>query len=92
MTSIFKGGKLRPGIYKIKNIRTKTYLDIHEHSKRVCCRPAQKLEDGEGLVRPFSWSMVRISDDKKWEIKTLGAGYSIQRVSASLDAVSASAR
>lgn len=53
-SSILRDGKLRPGIYKIKNIDTKTYLDIHERSMQVCSRPAEKLEEGGGLVRPFS--------------------------------------
>ena len=78
--SIFKNGKLKAGVYKIKNIHTETYLDIHESSKRVCCRPAKKLGDQGGRVRLFSWSMVHVPDDQKWEIKPLGAGYSVQRV------------
>ena len=57
-TSIFKEGKLKPGIYKIQNLFAESYLDIHRHSKEVCCRPARDLEDGRGLVRlrlRFSW-------------------------------------
>ena len=56
-TSIFEGGKLRPGIYKIQSVATDTYLDIHLHSKELCCRPAQNLKEGAGLVRfhlPFT--------------------------------------
>jgi len=49
--SIFKDGKLKPGIYKIQNLESETYLDIHQNSKQVCCRPAGDLEDGGGLVR-----------------------------------------
>jgi len=79
--SIFKDGKLKPGIYKIQNLYAQTYTEIHEHSREACCRRAGALEEGKGLVRPFQWSMVRISDDKKWEIKPLGAGYSVRRVS-----------
>ena len=56
--SIFKDGKLKPGIYKIQNLYTRTYLDIHEHSKEVCCRPATALEEGGGLVRPFSVNLL----------------------------------
>jgi len=63
-SSIFKDGKLKPGIYKIQNLYTDTYLDIHRHSKEVCCRPAKDLEDGRDL----------------WEIKQFGAGYTVQRV------------
>ena len=51
--SIFKDGKLKPGIYKIQNLYTQTYMDIHEHSREACCRPATTLEDGKGLVRSF---------------------------------------
>ena len=29
--SIFEDGRLRPGIYKIQNLYSQTYLDIHEH-------------------------------------------------------------
>ncbi|KAF9648163.1 hypothetical protein BDM02DRAFT_3115784 [Thelephora ganbajun] len=60
---IFRDGRLRPGIYKIRNIFTETYVDIEVHSRRVVCRPAKDLEEGRGL----------------WEIKQLGAGYMVQR-------------
>ena len=53
-SSIFEDGKLKPGIYKIQNLYSRTYLDIHEHSRQMCCRPAQDLEEGNGLVRLFS--------------------------------------
>ena len=52
--SIFRDGKLKLGFYKIQNLYSQTYLDIHEHSKELCCRPAQNLEEGRGLVRPFA--------------------------------------
>jgi len=80
-TSILKDGKLKPGIYKIQNVFTSTYLDIEVHSRDVCCRPPQNLEEGRGLVRPFLWSGIRTSNDPKWEIKPLGAGYSVKFVS-----------
>ena len=51
--SIFEDGKLKPGIYKIQNLYSQTYMEIHEHSREVCCRPAASLEEGRGLVRPF---------------------------------------
>ena len=60
--SIFKDGKLKPGIYKIQNLHAQTYMDIHEHSRDVCCRPATALGEGRGLVRPFQWLVVRVSD------------------------------
>ena len=47
--SIFKDGKLRPGIYRIQNIVSQTYVDIREHTRELCCRPATLLE-GKGLV------------------------------------------
>ena len=51
--SIFEDGKLNPGIYKIQNLYGQTYMDIHEHSREVCCRPATVLAEGRGLVCPF---------------------------------------
>jgi len=62
--SIFKDGKPKPGIYKIQNLRSGTYLDIHQHSNEVCCRPAKDLEEGRGL----------------WEIISLGVGYAVKMV------------
>lgn len=56
-SSIFKDGKLKPGIYKIQNIYHETYLDIHRHSKELCCRLAKDLEDGRGLV---SWYLLYV--------------------------------
>jgi hypothetical protein len=47
--SIFEDGRLRPGIYKIMNIVSQTYVDIREHTKELCGRPATLLE-GKGLV------------------------------------------
>jgi hypothetical protein len=47
--SIFESGKLRPGIYKIQNIVGQTYVDIRDHTKELCGRPATVLE-GKGLV------------------------------------------
>ncbi|KAF9781777.1 hypothetical protein BJ322DRAFT_243880 [Thelephora terrestris] len=63
-SSIFKDGKLKPGIYKIQSLYSQAFIDIHEHSRDVCCRPATLLGEGRGL----------------WEIKPLGAGYSVKRV------------
>jgi len=53
--TIFKDGKLKPGVYKIQNIVGHTYVDIQEHVRELCCRPATVLE-GKGLVgsRPQS--------------------------------------
>ena len=77
---IFEDGKLKPGIYKIQNLRSETYLDVLQHSKEVCCRPARDLGAKSGLVRPSLSSSVRVPDAQKWEIKPLGIGYTIQRV------------
>ena len=79
--SIFRGGKLKPGIYKIQNLYRQTYMDIHEHSREVCCQSATALEEGRGLVRPFQQPVAHVPNDQKWEIKPLGAGYSVRRVS-----------
>ena len=50
---IFKGRKLKWGTYKMQNVLTRTYLDIEEHSRALCSRPAQNLEEGNGIVRGF---------------------------------------
>ncbi|KAF9781766.1 hypothetical protein BJ322DRAFT_1111688 [Thelephora terrestris] len=63
-SSIFQDGRLKPGIYKVRNVYTQTFVDIEEHSRKICSRPLQNLEEGNGL----------------WEIKPLGAGYSVKRV------------
>ncbi|KAF9642236.1 hypothetical protein BDM02DRAFT_2471012 [Thelephora ganbajun] len=43
-SSVFEDGKLRPAVYKIQNIVGQTYVDIREHSKELCGRPATVLE------------------------------------------------
>jgi len=63
-SSIFENEKLKVGTYKIQNLYTQGYVDIHEHSREMCCRPPQELQEGRGI----------------WEIKPLGAGYMIRRV------------
>ena len=80
-SSVFKDGRLKPGIYKIQNLFSETYLDVHQHSKQVCCRPARDLEDGKGLVRMHLPSVVRVSNNFKWEINSFGVGYTVRRVS-----------
>jgi len=47
--SVFKDGKLQPGIYKIQSIVSQTYVDIQENTRELCGRPATLLE-GKGLV------------------------------------------
>jgi len=60
--SIFENGMLKPGIYKIQNLHSETYLDIIRHTKELCCRPARDLEDGGGLVRLPLPSAICVSD------------------------------
>ena len=50
-TSILEDGKLKPGIYKIQNLKCETFIDIITHAREVCCRPARDLGEGRGLVR-----------------------------------------
>ena len=59
-SSIFKDGQLKPGIYKIQNIQSETYLDIEVHSREMCCRPAKDLGEGRGLISRYNSFMVRI--------------------------------
>jgi len=49
-SSILKDGKLKPGIYKIQNLQSETYLDIVAHTRDVCGRPAKDLAQGRGIV------------------------------------------
>ena len=49
--SIFEGGRVKPGVYKIQNLYHQGYLDIAEHSRELRCFPARDLENGKGLVR-----------------------------------------
>ena len=51
--TIFRDGRLKPGIYNIQNVLTQTYLDIDVPKRPVYYRPAQNLQEGNGLVRPF---------------------------------------
>ena len=82
--SLFQDGKLKPGIYKIKNVLTQTFVDIEEHSRRVCSRPSKDLEEGNGLVGLIPLPLICVSDDHKWEIKPLLAGYTVKRVNLRL--------
>ena len=49
-SSIFHDGNLRPGIYKIQNIVSKTYVDIKDHIRELCGRPSTTLESFRGEV------------------------------------------
>ena len=48
--SIFVDGMLIPGVYKTQNLYWETYLEIVEHSKELCCRPAAVLSPQDALV------------------------------------------
>ena len=61
--TIFEGERLKSGVYKIQNLYTEGFLDIHLHSMEACCRPANDLADGRGLVSPHLLSVIRISDN-----------------------------
>jgi len=50
--SIFVGGKLKPGRYKVQNLASQTYLEVLEPSKELCCRPASALSPTNALVIP----------------------------------------
>lgn len=62
--TIFEGERLKSGVYKIQNLYTEGFLDVHLHSMELCCRPAKDLADGRGL----------------WEIRRFGNGYAVWRV------------
>lgn len=51
-SAILQDGQLKPGVYKIRNVESKTYVDIKDHVRELCGRPSMVLEDGRGLVRP----------------------------------------
>ena len=55
---IFENGRLKAGTYKIQNLYTGGYVDIHEHSREMCCRPAQELQEGRGTVRRYPLPVV----------------------------------
>ena len=61
--SIFKDGKLKPGIYKIQNINIEAYVDVEVHTREVCCRPANDLGEGRGLVSRYSSPVAHTSDN-----------------------------
>lgn len=81
---IFQDGKLKPGVYKIQNLYTDTYLDVHLHSMELCCRPAKDLENKRGFVRMSPPRRFVHLTTVKWKIGRLGDGYSVWRVSLSM--------
>ena len=64
---IFENGILKSGVYKIQNLFSEGYLDIHLHSMEVCCRPVNDLAVGRGLVRPSLPSAVFSSNNQEVE-------------------------
>lgn len=48
--SIFVDGNLQPGTYKVQNLASQTYLEVLEHSRVICCRPATVLSPKDALV------------------------------------------
>ena len=58
--TIFKDGKLKPGIYKFQNLHNGAYLDIHEDSREVYCHPLEELKEGKGLVRRHALPVDRV--------------------------------
>jgi len=57
--SIFMNGKLKPGAYGVQNLASQTYLEILEHSRELCCRPAGVLTPKDAVVmstRSWPWS------------------------------------
>ena len=48
--SIFAYGKLKAGTYKVQNLASETYLEILEHSRELCCRPATVLSPEDASV------------------------------------------
>ena len=63
MSSFSSSSNLKPGVYRIQNLYSGTYLDIHEHSRELCCRPLRGIEPGKGLVSPIYHPTAIISDD-----------------------------
>ena len=52
--AIAQNGKLRvvPGIYKIRNLASGTYLDTKGDLRHLCGRLSTALDRGRGQVRP----------------------------------------
>ena len=60
---IFQDGKLKPGIYKVQNLRSETYLDVDQHSKEMCCRPVRVSDAQKWDSKPLGsgYSVQRVS-------------------------------
>lgn len=53
LSIFFEDGKLKPGVYKFQNLHNDAYLDIHEDTREMYCRPPQDLKEGRGFVRRY---------------------------------------
>lgn len=83
---MFVDGKLEPGIYKVQDLASQTYLEILEHSKELCCRPAAVLSPGGALVIQNSVLLtgsrtIDVLDASQWEFQASDSGYRIKKVS-----------
>ena len=82
--SVFRDGRIKPGIYKIQNVVGQTYVDIRDHNRELCGRPVTTLE-GKGLVGscPHLVHIVVIPVISSGKSSLLGpdipsAGYSVE--------------
>ena len=83
-TSIYQYGKIKPGVYKIKNVVSGTFVDIKDDARELCGRPSSSLEASRGQVSLHVRLGTDVPNRKKWEILPLGAGYTIRKVSINL--------
>ena len=77
--TVLQDGKIKPGIYKIQNIVSKTYVDIKDDLRELCGRPSSALERSRGHVSLYIWA-PGIPNNQQWEILPLGPGYTIRKV------------
>lgn len=85
--SIFVDGRLKPGRYKVQNLASQTYLEILEHSKELCCRPATVLSSKDALVISnilHGPRMINVADDLQWDFQASDSGYRIKKVSVTI--------
>ena len=59
-SSIFKDGKLKPGIYRVQSLFNEAFIDVQEHSRELYCRSFQDLGEERGLVRRKISPVIRI--------------------------------
>ena len=75
--SIFHDGKLKPGIYRIQNIVSQTYLDIRNDSKQLQAlpgfAPAQSSLIG-GPAHPASSESTRSAENNVAQLKSFRNG------------------